>query len=57
MSEKRRRRIYGNGRCGDCGRTLSVTRVKFWLSGLEMLLCAACIKPYRSVLLKPGARP
>ena len=52
------RRAYREGRCGDCGRTVPVTRIKFWLNGPETLVCAACRnRILRSVgVSKRGAR-
>ena len=46
------KRKYSTGKCGDCGHTRNVTRIKFWLNGFEMLVCAVCIRPYRGRILK-----
>lgn len=50
---QRRRRIYREGTCQDCGRTMPVTVATWWVSGFKMNLCKDCIKAYRKVLLKP----
>lgn len=51
MSAKRWRRVYREGRCGDCGWIKRVTRIVFWATGYQMDVCKDCIKPYRKVIL------
>jgi hypothetical protein len=51
------RRVYREGRCGDCGHIKRVTEIVFWVNGMRMLVCAECIKPYRYRILKPAAAP
>ncbi len=50
MATKRRR--YQTGHCDDCGNTRRVTRITFWLNAMKMWVCAQCITPYRSVILR-----
>lgn len=47
-----RRRKYQPGTCQDCGHSRRVTRIKFWLNGYEMNVCAECIQPYRDRILR-----
>ena len=42
------RRKYRKGTCQDCGWVRNVTRITWWVDGFKYILCAECIKPYRS---------
>jgi transcription elongation factor Elf1 len=48
---KRWRRKYYIGTCQDCGHTRSVTTVFFWVNKMRYVVCADCIKAYRTVIL------
>jgi len=45
------RRKYQDGHCQDCGHSKRVTEIIFWASGIKYRVCAACIRPYRGVIL------
>ena len=57
------RRKYTEGRCEDCGWIKRVTWITFWVNAMRYRVCAACIKPYRRVILtgvpqdRAGDRP
>lgn len=51
----RRRRKYIPGRCQDCGHSKPITTIIFWVNAMRYRVCKDCIKPYRRVILAPGA--
>lgn len=46
-----------NGACQDCGRTLPVRRVTFWMTGMPYRVCAECERPYRHTINWPVTVP
>lgn len=46
------RRTYTKGKCQDCGWTKRTTVITFWLNGMKYRVCAVCIRPYRTVILR-----
>lgn len=48
------KRKYLKGKCDDCGKHLNVTLIQFWSTGMKMVVCASCIKPYRKIINTPA---
>jgi len=49
----RRRYRRGMGRCQDCGHELPLTKILWWASGEQYLVCSECIRPYRRFICHP----
>jgi hypothetical protein len=52
LTDRRGRRKYEPGRCGDCGWERAVTLIRFWVNDYRMHVCAECIRPYRGRILR-----